>query len=620
MKKLIKPKNEIQQVLLTFKRTFYTVGAFSAISNLLMLVPSLYMLQVYDRVLASRNELTLLMLTVIMLAAYIAMSALDLVRSFVLVRVGARFDMELNKRIYSAAFEQNLKRVGGNAGQALQDLTNIRQFLTGNALFAFFDAPWFPVYLIVIFVFEPTLGLFALGGTVVLIILAYINEVVSRKPLAEANTMAIASSNLATNNLRNAEVIESMGMLPNLMGRWFKLHGKFLSLQAEASEKAGTVGAITKFVQVSIQSLVLGLGALLVLENKITPGMMIAASILIGRALAPVQQVIGVWKSWSGTRSAYERLTGLLENNPARPAGMPLPKPLGQLSIEGVSAAPPGNTVPVLKNLTFALQPGEVLGVIGPSGAGKSTLARLLVGVWPAMMGKVRLDGADMFQWNKAELGPHIGYLPQDIELFAGTVSENIARFGNIDPELVVQAAKRAGVHDMILHLPQGYDTMLGDGGGGLSGGQRQRLGLARTMYGDPSLIVLDEPNSNLDEVGEAALVQAINDLRQRGKTIVLITHRTSIIGITTRLLLLRDGALEMFGPTHLVLEKLQENAQRAQLANQQAASQQAQPQAAVPAGNAQAQAQAQALLAQQAAQQAAHEAATAQAAVKEQE
>lgn len=594
MKKLLKPKNEIQQVLLTFRRTFYTVGTFSAISNLLMLVPSLYMLQVYDRVLASRNELTLLMLTLIMLGAYLAMSALDLVRSFVLVRVGARFDMALNKRIYSAAFEQNLKRVGGNAGQALQDLTNIRQFLTGNALFAFFDAPWFPVYLIVIFAFEPTLGWFALGGTVVLVVLAYVNEIVSRKPLAEANTMAIASSNLATNNLRNAEVIESMGMLPNLMGRWFKLHGKFLRLQAEASEKAGVVGAVTKFVQVALQSLVLGLGALLAIEGKITPGMMIAASILIGRALSPVQQVIGVWKTWSSTRSAYERLTALLEANPARPAGMPLPKPQGQLGIEAVSAAPPGTTAPVLKGLSFALAPGEVLGVIGPSGAGKSTLARLLVGVWPAMMGTVRLDGADIFQWNKAELGPHIGYLPQDIELFAGTVAENIARFGDIDAEQVVLAAQRAGVHEMILHLPHGYDTMLGDGGGGLSGGQRQRLGLARAMYGDPSLIVLDEPNSNLDDLGEQALVQAINDLRQRGKTIVLITHRTSIISITTRLLLLRDGALDMFGPSNLVLNALQEKTQRALVAQQQA--------------------QAQAVMAQQAAE------AEAQAAMKEQE
>ncbi|ELX10621.1 type I secretion system ATPase PrtD [Janthinobacterium sp. HH01] len=580
MKKLLNPKNEIQQVLLGFRRTFYTIGAFSAITNMLMLAPSLYMLQVYDRVLASRNEITLLMLTLMILGAYLAMTALELVRSFVLVRVGAKFDMELNKRVYTAAFEQNLRRSGGNAGQALQDLTNVRQFLTGNALFAFFDAPWFPVYLIVIFVFEPSLGVFSLVGTVLLVVLAYVNEVVSRKPLAEANTMAIAAGTLATNNLRNAEVIESMGMLPNLMGRWFKLHTRFLHLQAEASEKAGTVGAITKFVQVSIQSLILGFGALLVIDGKITSGMMIAASILVGRALAPVQQVIGVWKTFSSTRSAYERLTTLLETNPARSAGMELPKPHGQLFVEGVSASPPGSTVPLLKGVNFAINPGEVLGVIGPSGSGKSTLARLLVGVWPAMMGKVRLDGADIFQWNKAELGPHVGYLPQDIELFGGTVAENIARFGELDSEKVVLAAKRAGVHEMILHLPKGYDTLLGDGGAGLSGGQRQRLGLARAMYGDPSLIVLDEPNSNLDDVGEQALVQAINDLRQRGKTIVLITHRTSIISITTKLLLLREGVAEMFGPSNQVLAALQENNQRIIQAQQQAQAQ-AQAQAA---------------------------------------
>ena len=524
MKKLLNPKNEIVQILQGFRRTFYTIGVFSAITNLLMLAPSLYMLQVYDRVLASRNEITLLMLTLMILGAYLAMSALELVRSFVLVRIGAKFDMELNKRVYTAAFEQNLRRTGGNAGQALNDLTNLRQFLTGNALFAFFDAPWFPIYLIVIFVFEASLGWFALGGTVLLIVLAYANEVVSRKPLAEANNMAIAAGALATNNLRNAEVIESMGMLPNLMRRWFKLHSRFLHLQAEASEKAGMVGAVTKFVQVSIQSLILGLGALLVIEGKITAGMMIAASILVGRALAPVQQVIGVWKTFSSTRSAYERLTALLETYPARPAGMQLPKPLGQLMIETVTAAPPGTTVPVIKGVSFGILPGEVLGVIGPSGSGKSTLARLLVGIWPAMMGKVRLDGADIFQWNKAELGPHIGYLPQDIELFGGSVADNIARFGEVDSDKVVEAAKRAGVHDMILHLPKGYDTLLGEGGAGLSGGQRQRLGLARAMYGDPSLIVLDEPNSNLDDTGELALVTAINDLRQRGKTIVLIT------------------------------------------------------------------------------------------------
>lgn len=573
------PQNEISQALLSFKSAFRTVGVFSAIINLLMLVPSIYMLQVYDRVLPSRNETTLWMLTLLMLGLYVFMAALEFVRSFVLVRVGARLDMQLNKRVYTAAFEHNLRRGAGNAGQALQDLTNIRQFVTGNALFAFFDAPWFPIYLIVIFFFEPSLGVFALLGTAILVALAYINEKVSKKPLAEANTMAIASSNLATNNLRNAEVIESMGMLPNLMHRWFKMHGRFLQLQGEASEKAGVVSAVTKFVQVSLQSLVLGYGALLAVEGKITPGMMIAASILMGRALSPVQLVISVWKQWSSTRSAYQRLSELLAANPPRQAGMSLPKPKGVVSVEGVTAAPPGAQVPVIKALTFAIQPGDALGVIGPSGSGKSTLARLLVGVWPAAGGKVRLDGADIYQWNKDELGPHIGYLPQDVELFGGTVSENIARFGEVDSEKVIDAAKRASVHDMILHFPKGYDTVLGDGGAGLSGGQKQRIGLARAMYDDPSLLVLDEPNSNLDDVGEQALVAAMMDMRRRGKSIVLITHRTSVLGVTNKLLLLRDGVAQAFGPTNEVLAALskanqqqaQQN-QQARLAQQQAA------------------------------------------------
>lgn len=572
--KLKIPKNEIAEALVSFKSTFRTVGVFSAIINLLMLVPSLYMLQVYDRVLPSRNEITLLMLTLMMLGAFMFMSALEFVRSFVLIRVGARLDMRLNKRVYTAAFEQSLKRGGGNAGQALQDLTNIRQFLTGNALFAFFDAPWFPLYLLVIFLFNPWLGFFSLAGIIILIVLAYVNEKVTHKPLAEANSMAIASTTLATNNLRNAEVIEAMGMLPNLLVRWYKLHGKFLHLQAEASEKAGIVSAITKFTSVSIQSLMLGVGALLAIEGQITPGMMIAGSILMGKAMGPVQQLIGVWKNFSSTRSAYERLIKLLEENPARQAGMELPKPLGAIAVENVTAAPPGSSVAVIKGLSLGLVAGDVLGVIGASGSGKSTLARLLVGVWPAAAGKVRLDGADIYQWNKDELGPHIGYLPQDIELFGGSVSENIARFGEIDGEKVILAAKRAGVHDMILHLPKGYDTLLGDGGAGLSGGQKQRLGLARAMYGDPSLIVLDEPNSNLDDVGEQALVVAVNDLRQRGKTIVLITHRPGIIGITSKLLVLRDGTAHMLGPREKVLAALnqqQQQAQQALLAQQQA-------------------------------------------------
>ncbi len=559
------PQNEIFQVLQTFKSTFRTVGIFSAIINLLMLVPSLYMLQVYDRVLQSQNEITLLMLTLLMLGAYAFMSALEFIRSFVVIRLGSKLDMQMNRRVYTAAFEQNLKRGGTNAGQALQDLTQIRQFLTGNGLFAFFDAPWFPIYLAVIFMFDLNLGIFSLVCVIIMVILAYVNEVVSKKPLTEANSMAIASSNLATNNLRNAEVIEAMGMLPNLMQRWFKLQGRFLNLQAEASEKSGIVTAASKFVRISIQSLVLGFGALLVIEGKMTPGMMIAGSILLGRATGPIDQLIGVWKQWSTVKSAYGRLNELLANNPVRQAGMELPKPLGNVSVEAVTAAPPGSPVAVLKGLTFALEAGDVLGVIGPSGSGKSTLARLLVGVWPAAVGKVRLDGADIYQWNKDQLGPHIGYLPQDIELFGGSIAENIGRFGDIDSEKVILAAKRAGVHDMILHLPKGYDTYIGDGGAGLSGGQKQRIGLARAMYDDPSILVLDEPNSNLDDVGEQALVVAVNDLRQRGKTIILITHRTSVLGVTTKLLLLREGVAQAFGPRDQVLAALNQAAQQAQ-------------------------------------------------------
>ncbi len=563
------PQNEIAKTLMDFKGAFRTVGIFSAIINVIMLVPSLYMLQVYDRVLSSRNEVTLLMLTLMVLGAYLIMSALEFIRSFILIRIGAQLDMKLNKRVYTAAFEQNLKQTGGNAGQALQDLTNIRQFLTGNGPFAFFDAPWFPIYIIVIYLFDPMLGLFALGGTIVLVVLAYVNEVISKKPLAEASSMSIKSSNLATNNLRNAEVISAMGMLPNLMARWFKLHSSFLQLQAEASEKAGIVSALTKFVRMSMQSLILGVGALLVLDGKITPGMMIVASILMGRATAPVDQLIGIWRNWSGTRSAYQRLNQLLEANPVGGAGMSLPKPMGQIAVESVTAAPPGSKVPVIKNLSFAIAPGEVLGIIGASGSGKSTLARLLVGVWPTASGKVRLDGSDVYSWKKEELGPSIGYLPQDVELFAGTVSENIARFGEIDSEKVILAAQRAGVHDMILHFPKGYDTPLGDGGGGLSGGQKQRLGLARAMYDDPSLIVLDEPNSNLDDLGERALVEAINDLKGRGKTIILITHRTSALSTTNKLLLLRDGTAQLFGSSDQVLAEIAKMSQQSKQSKQ---------------------------------------------------
>jgi ATP-binding cassette subfamily C exporter for protease/lipase len=551
------PKNEITEALVKFKKVFYTIAAFTACVNILMLVPSIYMLEVYDRVLASRNETTLYMLSIMVLGLFALISVLEYIRSMVVIRIGAKMDSFLNNRVYTAAFEQNLRSTGVNAGQALNDLTTIRQFVTGNGMFAFFDAPWFPIYLLVIFVFNFWMGLFALVSVILLVALAWLNEIVSRKPLAEANTTAIRSSNVATNNLRNAEVIEAMGMLPNMRKRWYAEHVKFLKLQAEASQKASRIGSITKFVQIAVQSLILGVGALLVITGDVTSGMMIAGSILLGRALAPVQQIIGVWRQWSSVVSAYHRLQKLLADNPPRVPGMELPKPEGHLSVEGVTAAPPMVAVAVLKSVSFAINSGDCLGVIGPSGSGKSTLARLLVGVWRAAVGKVRLDGADVFLWNKDELGPHMGYLPQDIELFAGTISENIARFGEVDSDQVVIAAKLAGVHELILRLPEGYDTPIGDGGLGLSGGEKQRLGLARALYGDPALIVLDEPNSNLDDIGEIALTQAIVRLRQLRKTVILISHRPSIIRETNKLLVLRDGMVSAFGPTDQVLKDL---------------------------------------------------------------
>ena len=551
------PSNEITDALLKFKRVFLAIGIFTAVINMLMLVPSLYMMEVYDRVLGSRNEYTLYMLSLMALGLYALISGLEYIRSMVVIRIGVKMDSYLNARVYTAAFEQNLGSVGINAGQALNDLTTIRQFVTGNGVFAFFDAPWFPIYLIIIFLFNAWLGLFALVSTIVLIGLAWINEAISSKPLAEANTVAIRSSNMASNNLRNAEVIEAMGMLPNMRSRWYAQHQQFLQLQTIASQRASQIGAITKFVRIAVQSLILGVAALLVIKGQVTSGMMIAASILLGRAIAPVEQIIAVWRQWSGVVSAYHRLDQLLVKNPPRVAGMSLPKPVGHILVEGVTAAPPGASTAVLKNLNLSLRPGDCLGLIGPSGSGKSTLARLLVGVWPAAVGTIRLDGANVYQWNKDELGPNIGYLPQDIELFAGTIADNIARFGAVDSEKVVAAAQLAGVHELILRMPKGYDTFIGDGGAGLSGGEKQRIALAHALFDNPSVVVLDEPNSNLDEFGELALAQAILNLKQAGKTIVLITHRPNIIRNTNLLLVLRDGVALAFGPTEMVLQEL---------------------------------------------------------------
>lgn len=552
---MTRPKaNEMLAALTAYKRAFFNIGLFSAVINLLMLAPALYMLQVYDRVLASGNQMTLLMLTLMILGLFGLMGALEWVRSQVVIRLGTQMDMRLNQRVYDAAFEAQLRTGSPAAAQALNDLTSLRQFATGNALFAFFDAPWFPVYLFVIFMFSPWLGLLALGGAVVLMLLAWINQHVSQAPLKAASELSVQATQQASAHLRNAEAIEAMGMLDTLRGRWLAQHTAFLAQQNLASEKTATVSAWSKGVRLALQSLVLGLGALLAVQGQITAGMMIAGSILMGRVLSPIDQLIGVWKQWSSARLAYQRLEALLQCYPARAPRMALPAPRGELAVEQLSASAPGTRRATLANLSFTLPAGQVLGVIGPSGCGKSTLARLLIGVWQPLAGKVRLDGAELSQWDKHQLGPHLGYLPQDIQLFAGTIAQNIARFAEVDADKVLAAAQLAGVHQLILQLPEGYETRLGEGGAGLSGGQKQRIGLARALYGLPAVIVLDEPNSNLDEAGEQALLQAITQLKQHKRTLILITHKPNVLTLTDQLLILREGQLQAFGPTAKVL------------------------------------------------------------------
>ncbi|HUG59534.1 MAG TPA: type I secretion system permease/ATPase [Candidimonas sp.] len=552
-------RTELSEALRRFRTTFFCLAAFSCVINVLALTPSLYMLQVYDRVLASGNETTLLMLTLLVLGLFILSGLLEFARSSVLIRVGNRFDMMLNTRVFTAAFERNLIGAGGSPSQAVQDLSNMRQFLAGNALFAFFDAPWTPIYIAVTYMVHPMLGYLTLGGSIILFVLAYITNALTQKPLAEANRASIAAGQFANNHLRNAEVIESMGMLPGLQSRWFGQHRRVLALQTLASDRSSRISSITRFVRISLQSLSLGAGAMLVIDGTITAGMMIACSILLGKALGPVESVIGSWKQFLSARAAYGRVDEMLKAAPPRGNSLSLPAPTGRLELDNVFASAPGGHEVILKGLSFSVNAGEVVGIIGPSASGKSTLARLLVGVWQASRGHVRLDSADVFQWNKDELGPYLGYLPQDIELFEGTVAENIARFRESVDADIVQAAQRAGVHEMILRLPKGYDTRLGVDGASLSGGQKQRIALARAIYGNPKLVVLDEPNSNLDDQGEAALVQAVNELKRLSATVIVITHRMNILNAVDKLLVMRDGAMTLYGPREEVLKALRQ-------------------------------------------------------------
>lgn len=562
----MKPQTPPSELMLAFeplKPAIYRAIGFSIIISMLALAPTVYMLEVYDRVVNSRSGMTLAMLTVLIVLAYAVMEILEKVRGSLMRAAGVRIDEALSKRVYDAMFQGFLKRQVGGSMQVLNDLKSVREFLANPALMAIFEAPVALVALGLVFAISPILGWAAVIGAIAQVGVAFMNERATRKPLGEANRSAVGAQQFAEASLRNAHVMESMGMLDAVHGRWQKRQREFLAYQAVASEGAGLWTAMSKAVQQIMSSLLLGLGAWLLLNNMLNGGasMMIIGSVLGGRVLAPLSQLVAQWNGVVNVRGAWSRLESLLAQVPAKPDAMSLPAPKGVLTVESLVAGAPGQQVPIVRGVQFALNRGEVLAVVGPSAAGKTTLARLLVGLWPAMGGKVRLDGVDIFSWDKSELGPYLGYLPQGVELLDGTLAENIARFGEVDMAQVEAAARLVGVHDLIMSLPEAYNSPVGRDGAMLSGGQRQRVGLARALYGKPVFVVLDEPNSSLDEAGDAALANAIAALKQLGTTFVVMTHRTSVLGVADKMLILRDGAQQAFGPRDEVLAALQQKA-----------------------------------------------------------
>jgi ATP-binding cassette subfamily C exporter for protease/lipase len=550
---------------------------FTMVAGLLMLAPSVYMLEVYARVVDSRSHITLLMLTLAVMGAYAVMEALEWVRSQMLHHAGDELDQQMAPRLFQLVFDANLRRIPVGLMQPLTDWKTVREFMASPFVAAVMELPVALVFLVLVYLINPILGWVTAAAAVIQVLIALLTERSTQPPLAAANRSAVGAQQYADGSLRNAEVIEAMGMLRSIHGRWQTRQREFLDLQAEASTAAGGYQALTKLLQQVVTSALLGLAAWLMLKNQIAggPAMMIVASIIGGRVLAPLAQMVAQWKLLVNARQAWARLSAVLAQLPEREAGMPLPAPRGVLTVEQLVAGPPPmpGQAPqaILRGLQFGVTPGEVMAVIGPSAAGKTTLARMLVGLWPALQGKVRLDGADIYTWNKTELGPSVGYLPQGVELFEGTVAENIARFGAVDMNKVQLAAQAVGLHEFILALPRGYETPVGRDGAVLSGGQRQRVALARSLYGEPALVVLDEPNSSLDESGDAALVRAIQTLKQRGATVVVMTHRTSVLGVTDKILLLVEGAQQAFGPRDEVLAAMQKAQQQAQQAQQQA-------------------------------------------------
>ena len=537
---------------------FVTAVIFSFFINLLLFVSPLYILQIYDRVITSRSETTLISLTVLAAVLICVYAALETLRSRLLVRAGLLFDEKIAEPVFNAVHRGNLRQPGGGHVQCLRDVDTVREFLTGSGLIALCDAPWFPLFVFAAFLLHPWFGYLALGGSAITLALTFLNEIMTKKPLNAAGRAATMANQTAQSMFRNTEVLQAMGMLRAIKTSWSRHHESTLTLQASASDRAGVIMASTKFFRMFMQTAILGTGAYLVIQRELSPGGMIAASILIGRAMQPIEVAVANWKGFIAARSAFGRIRGLFSVAGAEQEMMSLPRPLGALQIADLIASAPGpNNPPILKGVSFNLEPGEVVGVVGPSAAGKSSLARVLVGVWPVLRGTVRLDGSDLPHWNPEELGQYLGYLPQDVELFAGTIAQNIARFQEVDTEAVISAAELAGCHELIQRLAQGYNTQIGDGGQALSGGQRQRIGLARALYGSPSLIVLDEPNANLDAAGEEALLAAVQKLKATRTTVVIITHKINILAAVDKILIMADGSVQAFGVREAVLPRL---------------------------------------------------------------
>lgn len=530
---------------------------FSFFINLLVFVSPLYMLQIYDRVLASRNETTLVVITIIAAFLLLIYAVLETLRSRILVRAGILFDEQISTPIFDAIHRANLRNPGGGHHQGLRDIDSLREFLTGAGLIALCDLPWVPIFVFACFLLHPWFGYIAIVGAIGILALTVINEKSTSKILGMASSSAIQANNQAQSVLRNGEVLHAMGMLSALRSLWVTRHHATLSWQALASDRAGLLVAFTKFFRMFLQTAILGVGAYLAIHGAISAGAMIAASIIIGRALAPIELVVGNWKGLVNARGAKARIEKLLDVAGNEEERIVLPRPQGHLAVENLVAGAPGGNKPILKGISFAIEPGETLCIVGPSAAGKSSLVRVLTGVWAKANGTVRLDGAELHHWDPQDLGKHIGYLPQDVELFAGTVADNIARFRDVESEDIISVAKLAGCHELIQSLPDGYNTQIGEGGAALSGGQRQRIALARALFGNPALVILDEPNSNLDSAGEEALLRAIQELKARKTTVILVTHKVNILTAADQVLVLTQGAVQAFGPREKVLGKV---------------------------------------------------------------